>query len=148
MTFREFNLVMMRDAILGKLLPLELRRTYPRLSLDGPVLCASFAGFRIAPEKNAVRAYPPAYYLKITYPQCALRSFEKLSAGADDPGGRLMTPRDPADIKRLAELCDQVLKLYDEKSGSLEPAIAAYNALLETILEPEQLTVLDRFTNS
>lgn len=143
MTFREFHLAIMRDPVLGKLLPLEVRRTYPRLSMEGSTLCAAFAGFKLIPAKNAV--YPPVYYLKITYPQCALYSFERLPAGAESPELHPMTPRNPEDVKRLAELCDRVLKRYDEKAEDLEAALTAYNALLEKLLEPEQLTVLDKF---
>lgn len=141
MTFREFHLAIMHDPVLGKLLPLEIRRTYPRLSMEGPALCAAFAGFKLIPGKNAV--YPPVYYLKITYPQCTLYSFERLPAGA---GPHAMTPRDPEDVKRLAELCDQALRRYDEKAGDLKEALTAYNALLDKLLEPEQLVVLDQST--
>lgn len=147
MTLRELNIAIMRDEILGKLLPLELRRTYPRFSLEGETLFASFAGFRAAPGQNAVRVFPPAYYLKITCPQCAMYSFERFSAGADDSGGHLMTPRNPEDIKRLAEMCDKALELYAQKADGLETAISEYNALLKTILEPEQLAVLDKYAN-
>jgi len=145
MTILQFNQAMFRHELLGKLLPLELTRTYPRLTLEGGMLCASFVGYRIVPEKNAVTAFPPAYYLKITYPQCLLRSFEVLPAGAEDKSGRRMTPQTRDEIKRLAELCDEVLKGFDEKADGLEQTIREYNALLETILEPEQLAVLAQF---
>ena len=42
MTFREFNFAMIRDGILGKLLPLEIKRSFPRLSLEDGKLCAAF----------------------------------------------------------------------------------------------------------
>jgi len=146
MTFREFNLTILKDAILGTLLPLELRRTFPWFSLEGETLCMSFAGFRIAPARNAVKAFPPAYYLKITYPGCLLLSYEKLSASEDITGG-LMTPRAPEEIRRLTELCDHILELCDRGSDGLEPAVSEYNALLRTVLEPGQLAVLERFGN-
>ena len=142
MTFREYNLTIMKDAVLGKLLPLECRRTYPWFSLEGSTLCASFAGFRIAPGKHHVKVFPPIYYLKITYPQCAVQSFEKLSGKMDAENGKDMIARDPAEIMRLAELCDEVLLEFDNKSEGLAAVIAEYQALLESILEPEQLTVL------
>lgn len=144
MSFREFNLAIMRDPMLGHLLPLEIRRSYPRLRMEGSALCAEFVGFKLVPAKAA--AYPPAYYLKITYPQCALQSFERLTAGPERPEPHPMTPRDPEDVKRLAELCDQALERYDEKADGLEAALTAYNTLLEKLLEPEQLAVLERFT--
>ncbi len=146
MTFREFNLTIMKDAILGTLLPLELRRTFPWFSLEGETLCMSFAGFRTALAQGAVKSFPPAYYLRITYPKRALLSYEKLSAG-EGAAGELMTPRAPEEIKRLMELCDHVLELCDEKSDGLESAVSEYNALLRTVLEPGQLAVLERFGN-
>ena len=145
MTILQFNQAMFRHELLGKLLPLELTTTYPRLTLEDGMLCASFVGYRIVPEKNAVTAFPPAYYLKVTYPQCSLRSFEVLPVKAEDKSGHLMMPRAREEIKRLVELCNEVLKSFDEKADGLEQAIREYNALLETILEPEQLAVLESF---
>ena len=147
MTILQFNQAMFRHELLGKLLPLELTRTYPRLTLEGGMLCASFVGYRILPEKNVVTAFPPAYYLKITYPQCLLRSFEVLPVKAEDKSGHLMMPRAREEIKRLAELCNEVLKSFDEKADGLEQTIREYNTLLETILEPEQLAVLAQFAH-
>ena len=146
MTILQFNQTMFRHELLGKLLPLELTRTYPRLTLEGGMLCASFVGYRIAPKKNAVTAFPPAYYLKVTYPQCLLRSFEVLPV-EEDKSGHLIMPRAREEISRLAELCNAVLKGFDEKVDGLEQTIREYNVLLETILEPEQLAVLDRFAH-
>ena len=142
MTFREFNLSLMRDPVLGSLLPLQLRRTYPRLSLEGETLCAAFAGFRIGQERGAVLAYPPAYYLRIAFPRRTLLAFERLAPAGD---GRPMTPRTPEEVKALAELCDRVLALWEEGSEGLAEALSAYNALLDRVLEPEQLAVLDKF---
>ena len=144
MTFMEFNLAIMRDPVLGQLLPMQFRRTYPRLSLEGTTLCASFIGFRIAPRGNGIFAFPPAYYLKITYPDCRLLSYEKIPASSD-AAGHTMMPRTQQEIKRLAELCDVVLKLYDEKVDNLETALAQYSTLLNTVLEPDQLMILDQF---
>ena len=147
MTILQFNQTMFRHELLGKLLPLELTRTSPRLTLEGGMLCASFVGYRIAPKKNAVTAFPPAYYLKVTYPQCLLRSFEVLPVEGEDKSGHLMMPRAREEIKRLVELCNEVLKGFEEKADDLEQSIREYNALLETILEPEQLAVLNRFAH-
>lgn len=145
MTILQFNQTMFRHELLGKLLPLELTRTYPKLTIEGGMLCASFVGYRIAPKKNAVTAFPPAYYLKVTYPQCLLRSFEVLPVEAEAKGGHLMMPRAREEIKRLVALCNEALKGFDDKADGLEETIREYNALLETILEPEQLAVLNRF---
>lgn len=144
MTFMEFNLAIMRDPVLGKSLPMQLRRTYPRLSLEGTTLCTSFVGFRIAPRGDGIFAFPPVYYLKITYPDCRLLSYEKIPA-TSDVDGHTMMPRTQKEIRRLAELCDEVLKLYDEKADNLETALAQYNTLLNTVLEPDQLIILDQF---
>ena len=144
MTLRDFNLRILRDEILGRLLPLELRRTDPLFRLDGEVLLAAFIGFRIKPEGNAVKLSPPAYYLEITYPQCTLQSFERLPFSQNPELSGQMTPRKPEDIKRLSVLCDEVLRLYDEKSGCLDAAIAEYHAQLMEILEPEQIAALER----
>lgn len=75
MTFQAFHLSMMKHPVLGKLLPLECRRTYPVLTREGDALCAAFVGFRMRPAAGGAEAQAPAYYLKITYPQCALRAF-------------------------------------------------------------------------
>lgn len=144
MTFREFNIAMIRDPILGKLLPLQLRRTFPWLSVKEENLYASFVGFRIVRDGATVKAFDPAYYLKVTYPQCALQSFEKFSLASNS---RIMAPHASEEIKALAELCDTVLRLWDDKSADLEQAISEYNAMLKTILEPEQAAVLEKFAD-
>ena len=144
MTFREFNIAIAKDPILGKLLPLQLRRTFPRLRIEGKNLCASFVGFRIAREGAAVRAFDPAYYVKVTYPGCSLQSFEKFPLPSNS---RIMTPHAPEEIKALAELCDTALRLWDEKSADLEQTLSVYNAMLRTVLEPEQAAVLEQFAD-
>ena len=58
-----------------------------------------------------------------------------------------MTPHAPEEIKALAELCDTVLRLWDDKSADLEQAISEYNAMLKTVLEPEQAAVLEKFAD-
>ena len=144
MTFREFNIAITRDPILGKLLPLQLRRTFPWLSVKGQNLCASFVGFRIVRDGVAVKAFDPAYYLKVTYPQCALQSYEKFPLSSSS---RIMTPHASEEITALAELCDTVLRLWDEKSADLEQTLSVYNAMLKTVLEPEQAAVLEKFAD-
>ncbi len=144
MTFREFNIAMIRDPILGKLLPLQLRRTFPWLSVEGENLFASFVGFRIVREGDAVKAFDPAYYVKIAYPKCTVQSYEKFPILSNS---RIMTPHAPEEIKALAELCDTVLRLWDDKSADLEQAISEYNAMLKTVLEPEQAAVLEKFAD-
>lgn len=146
MTFREFNLKITHDAVLGRLLPMQLRRTYPRFSLDGRKLIAEFAGFRIVPAQRKVKAFPPAYYLKITYPQCALEAFVKLPAMAAE--GRIMEPKKAEDIQRLSEMCDEVLAAFDEQSEGLTKLIGEYNACLDAVLELEQRVVLERFSRA
>lgn len=142
MTFKEFNLSMTRHPVLGKLLPLECRKTYPRLELEGTSLCASFVGFHIRPAQRSVEALEPSYYLKITYPQCSVRAFVRFSGNTQH--SHLMTPQ-PADvIQHIMASCDRVLAYYDAGAENLDQVIAEYNTLLETVLEPEQLAVLDR----
>lgn len=142
MTFKEFNLAIMRNPVLGKLLPLECRRTYPRLELDGNKLYASFVGFRMRPDQTGVVAQSPAYYLKITYPQCAVCAFVKRSHRSAE--AYRMTPQSKETILQLASLCDRVLQEYEEQAADLAETIAAYNALLDSVLEPEQLAVLNQ----
>ena len=144
MTFQEFNRAIVRDDLLGKLLPLEIRRTYPYLNFEGTTLTASFVGYRIQCRQKAVLAMPPLYYLKITYPKCTMESFEKLPGGGD---GHVMTPTDPAALKRLENLCDEVLELFERKSANIASTIEEYNALLKTVLEPEQLSILEKYLN-
>ena len=148
MTFQEFNHKIMKDAILGRLLPLQLRRTYPRLTLCDSKLCAAFVGFRAVPGGNGVKALPPAYYLRITYPHCVLLSYEKCASGENGRQASPMRARRSEDIRRLSALCDEVLRLYDEKDPGIKSTISAYNELLNTILEPEQLAVLNCFENA
>lgn len=144
MTFKEYDLAIMKNPVLGKLLPLECRRTYPRLELDGTALCASFVGFRIKPVQGGIEAQEPAYYLKITYPQCAIRAFMKFTG--NNPDRHLMKPRTPEAIQRLAASCDEVLACFEENRDDLERILAQYNALLETMLEPEQLALLNKMS--
>ena len=146
MTFKEFNLKITRDDVLGKLLPLQIRRTYPRFTLDRGKLLAEFAGFRIVPAQRGVEAFPPVYYLKVSYPQCALEAFKKLPSTLSE--GRIIEPRQPGEVQRLAALCDEVLAACDEQSERLEALIGEYNALLDSILEPEQRAVFDRFVRA
>ena len=120
MTFREFNFAMLRHGILGKLLPLEIKRSFPRLSLEDGKLCAAFVGFRMAPKNRVPIVFPPVYYLKITYPQCALQSFERIPASAVPAAGHPMTARSGEEVKRLMALCDAALKCFDEQSDGLE----------------------------
>lgn len=142
MTFKEFNLAVMRNPVLGRLLPMECRKTYPRLELDGETLCACFVGFRMKPVPGGAEAQAPVYYLKITYPRCAVRAFVKLSRRNSE--AHRMTPQSPEMIQNLVSLCDRVLQEYEEKAGDLGETIAAYNGLLDKILEPEQLAVLNQ----
>ena len=146
MTFREFHLRIMRDEVLGRLLPLELRRTYPRFRLKDVDLLAAFVGFRVMPEINSVKISPPAYFLEITYPQCAVWSFEMFPSKIGTETAGEMTPHKPEDIKRLAELCDNVLRLFDEKDDGLQSVLSEYDALLRELLEPEQVAVLEHCT--
>lgn len=142
MTFREFNLSMMRHPVLGRLLPLECRRTYPRLEQEGKQLCASFVGFRMKPAPGGAEVLSPAYYLKVTYPGGAVRAFVKLP-GADGPG-HLMKAQTQQTIRDLAQGCDEVLRCFEEQREDLQAAAERYNALLDSVLEPEQLAVLNK----
>lgn len=139
MTFKEFHLAMTRDAVLGKLLPLQCRKTYPRLELEGGTLCASFVGFHMKPAAGGAQAFPPSYYLKITYPTCAVRAFVKLSGAGE---AHLMQAQQPQTIRALSALCDQALQQYEEKAEGLAETLNDYNALLDRMLEPEQLALL------
>lgn len=145
MTFGEFNLAIMRDPVLRRLLPLECRKTYPQFETEGSYLCASFVGFKMKPSPNGMEVYAPSYYLKITYPQCAVRSFVKFSVRSADK--HLMCPQKEETLQALAELCDRVLQCYDEKANDISEAVNEYNALLKKILEREQLAVLDKMAH-
>ena len=136
MTFREFHLRIMRDEVLGRLLPLELRRTYPRFRLKDGALLAAFVGFRVMPEINSVKISPP----------CAVWSFEMFPSKIGTETAGEMTPHKPEDIKRLAKLCDNVLRLFDEKDDGLQSVLSEYDALLRELLEPEQVAVLEHCT--
>lgn len=142
MTFREFNLAMMQHPVLGRLLPLECRKTYPRLETEGGKLYASFVGFRMKLTSDGAQALSPAYYLKVTYPSCAVRAFVKLP-GANEKA-HLMKPQTPETIRALAQSCDAVLRCFEETPEQLPEAAAVYNTLLNQVLEPEQLAVLEK----
>mgnify|MGYP006988960817 CR=1 FL=1 len=145
MTLNELNRNIMRDEVLGKMLPMQIRRTYPRLTLKEGKLYAAFVGFQIKQSQNEVHFFPASYYLKISYPQCTLNTFVKLPGGKNDREGATLQPKRAEDIRKLAELCDEALNRYDAKAENLDDLLAEYNLLLKTILEPEQLAVLDRF---
>lgn len=142
MTFREYNLAIMRDPVLGKLLPLECRKTYPRFELEGGGLCACFAGYRMKPVEGGAEVQAPSFYLKLTVPGCAVRAFVKFSGRSGET--HRMTPQTPETIQTLASLCDRVLREFEENAAQLGETVAEYNALLDKILEPEQLEVLER----
>lgn len=141
MTFKEFHLAQMRDPVLGKLLPMQCRKTYPRLMLDGETLCAGFVGFLLKPAAGGALVFPPAYFLNITYPNCAVRAFVKRAPSGE---AHPMTPQTPETIRALSMLCDQALREFDEKSEHLTETLDTYNALLDKVLEPEQRALLDQ----
>lgn len=143
MTFLEFDTSLIKDDVLGRLLPMQCKRTFPWLSLEQGVLCAAYVGFRALPAPGGPKALSPAYYLKITYPGRILRSYERLAV--DQTGGEPMTPSTPETIQRLMSLCGRAFSLADEKGDGLEEVIAEYNRLLRSALEPKQQAVLERF---
>lgn len=141
MTYREFYLAMMRHPVLGKLLPLECRRTYPVLSRERESLCAAFIGFPMRPAAGGAEAQAPVYYLKVTYPQCAVRVYVRFHR--PQPDWRPMTPQSPETIRQLAVLCDQALAAWDDKTETVDEVLRDYNGLLRQVLEPEQRAALD-----
>lgn len=143
MTFLEFDTSIMRDEVLGRLLPMQCKRTFPWLRLEEGVLCACYVGFRAVPAPGGAKAFPPAYYLKIAYPGRILRSYERLVP--ERTAGEPMTPSAPETIRRLMSLCGRAFALFDEKGEGLEAVLAEYNGLLRSALEPKQLAVLERF---
>lgn len=166
MTFKELNIAIMQDSILRTLLPMQCKRTYPRLESDGETLYASFVGFHMKGVSGGAEAEYPSYYLKIavqppkkidesrvkaemqaacpkrTAPNLSLRAFVKLSR--PDFKAHLMTPAKAETIRELASLCDLVLAGYEENAENLTETVNAYNKLLDSVLEKEQLAVLNQ----
>lgn len=166
MTFKELNIAVMRDPILRMLLPMECKRTYPWLESDGKTLCASFVGFRMKPVSGGAEAEYPTYYLKIAVqsptkfdserakaeiqpycpktacPNLSLRAFVMLPC--PDFKAHSMTPATSETIRELTTLCDRVLQGYEEHAENLTETVNAYNKLLDSVLEKEQLDVLNQ----
>ena len=142
MTFKEWNIRILSDKLLGGLLPMELRRTYPRLSVEDGKLCGEFIGLRTVRADSEVKA-EARYYLKITYPQCRLLAYHRLSSGACTPHS--LPSSAPEQIRQLASRCDDVLQSFDARSEDFAQKLTDYCAALEPALAPEQLTLLDRF---
>lgn len=148
MTFKEFNLTMIKHPVLGRLLPLQSRRTYPALTLEDGKLCASFVGYHAnpliaIPGAGARVLFTLTYYLKVTYPQCSVRAFVRLP-GNYAQGAFILRPQSKQIIQRLSDLCDQTLTAFEQQSEDIENVLHEYNTLLRDVLEPEQQYVLDR----
>ncbi len=144
MKFQEWNISIFKSPILGKLIPLELKRTYPKFSIEDGELCASFVGFRVKIEEKTVKLSAPKYYLKVTYPKGKLQSFERFNPAEESY--HIAKSCLPEDIKRMTGLCDNIIRLFDEKSSELETAIKDYNALMDNLLESDQLAVIERYS--
>lgn len=140
-----FNASILKNPILGKLLPLEIKRTYPRLFLKNGTLCAAFVGFRMLVQNGRASAMPPAYYLCISYPSCELLSFERLSPVVSAEDSREMTPCPRENILKLDSLYNEALETFNGHGEGLAEVLDSYNGLLDGLLEKEQLEVLNRF---
>ena len=94
------------------------------------------------PVEGGAEVQAPSFYLKLTVPGCAVRAFVKFSGRSGET--HRITPQTPETIQTLASLCDRVLREFEENAAQLGETVAEYNALLDKILEPEQLEVLER----
>ena len=142
MTYEELNRAILRDEVTGRLLPMQLKRTYPRFSLENGELCAAFAGVPMKPGPEGVLFCPPRYYLKIRVKPLAVRTYVTLSGG-EDP--KPMPPAVTEEIRELADRCGEVLRLLEEDPASLPDAVEEYNERLGTVLDSSLTAVLDRF---
>lgn len=142
MKFSEFNRSFLRDPILGKLLPMQLRRTYPRFSLENGELSLSFAGYPLERAENGLTAKAPRFFLRVSYPACKLLAFVRLPAAE---GGELLLPQSTETIERLTTLCDRVLDECDAGADTLAETVCAYHEVLGGVLTEQQRDVLDRF---
>lgn len=168
MTIKDFNIKIMRDETLRRILPLEAKRTYPYLTLEDSLLCASFIGFRVRPEEGKLRVSAPSYFLKIVCPKSRNAPPELSDFLADgqgkiaEPGLRLlayndlkaaesqehiMEPKSRDKLIKLDSLFSEAMKRFDEGNEGLEVVVDAYDGLLKTVLEPEQLNVIGSFLN-
>ncbi len=143
MTFQEWNIRLFRGPILGELIPMELKRTFPRFSVEEGQMCASFVGFRTNISDAEIKISKPRYYLKVTYPQGKIQSFERFSS--IDITYHHPESCDSQAISNLRNLGDRVLRMFDEKSSDLESAISEYNSLLDTLLEADQLATIKQY---
>ena len=141
MTFKELQIKLLRDPIVGKLLPMACKKTFPRYELVDEKLYVSLLGAQVKPGSEGMQVKDPAYYLCLQYPQCRISRYICFEG---EKAVHLMTQRDPEVIKQLATLCDEVLRQYDEKAPELVQTVERYNALLNQVLEAEQLAVLDK----
>ena len=143
MTFKELQIKMLRDPVLGRLLPMECKKTFPRYELVEDKLYVSVLGVQAKPSDEGLMVKDPVYYLRLQYPQCRISRFVRLEGEKES---RLMTQRDGDVMKQLIGLCDEVMQQYDRQAPGLAQTIDRYNALLNQVLEKEQLAVLDRMS--
>lgn len=141
MTFKEFQVKLVRDPILGKLLPMECKKTLPRLVLTGEKLYISFLGVQTKPISEGMSVKDPAYYLRLQYPQCRIAAYIRF---AGEKNEHLMAQQERGVIKQLIDLFDNILLQYDEKSPELAQSVQQYNSILNQVLESEQLALLDK----
>ena len=144
MNLTEWNAIVYRNEILRKLLPLEVRKTYPYFSLHGSELHVSYVGFLTRREGNSLKAFSPVYFLKLACPQCTLLSYEALEAPASDEG-ILMQTNNREQVQLLSERANAVLTSFEKHADTLPELISEYNALLESLLEENQLCVLKKY---
>lgn len=141
MTFKEFQIKLVRDPMLGKLLPMNCKKTFPRFELVDQKLYVSFLGVQTKPVSEGMEVKEPTYYLRVLYPQCQIRSFVRFDG---EKASHLMSPLTSETMKELVTVCDEVLRQYDEKVPALAETVAQYNTLLDQVLEAEQLAVLNK----
>lgn len=147
MTLKEWNIKMMRDDTMHRILPLEWRKSYPYFTLEKNTLCLSFACFKTKPEQGQIRVYYPSCFLKVSYPDNKLLSFERISYGDDVPESHIMNPKEKESIEKLITLCDAVFKAFDESLEGLNEILSEYNKNLLDILETDQAEIIKRFSN-
>ena len=166
MTIKEFNMTVMKDETLRRILPMEVRRTYPYLTLENGLLCASFVGFRVKPEEGKLRVSAPCYFLKIACPKRRELPLELLALMKDAQGklaapklrllayvdlgtaerqDHIMEPKSRDDLMKLDALFTEALKRYQEGGEEVGKIIDASDAILKTVLEPDQLEAIGSF---
>lgn len=147
MTLQEFMRKIQQNPVCRSMLPVDLTMLYPAFSVKRGVLCAHILCHRAAVRPEGLEIWAPELRLEIAFPQARPISIVNLKFDGPYEGTTRLLPN-PAPEERagraqaLRELVAQGDELFAqwEKTGKAD--VAAYNARLQSVLEPDQWELL------